>query len=118
MIDIYIDNIKVKALNIEGDKNALIIEHDKDKAMIVIDDVALTDLYYFVQRRCESKGLITIYNKFSRSEIKSEAIKEFSERLKSISIGLEIGDDKKFKMTAVSTIAIDKIAKEMTEVEK
>lgn len=46
---------------------------------------------------------------------KSEAIKEFAERLKSISIGLEIGDDKKFKVTVVSTVAIDKIAKEMTE---
>ena len=51
-------------------------------------------------------------------QAKSEAIKEFAERLKSISIGLEIGDDKKFKMTVVSTVAIDKIAKEMTEVQK
>lgn len=51
-------------------------------------------------------------------ETKSEAIKEFAERLKSISIGLEIGDDKKFKMTVVSTVAIDKIAKEMTEVKE
>lgn len=50
--------------------------------------------------------------------IKSEAIKEFAERLKSISIGLEIGDDKKFKMTVVSTVAIDKVAKEMTEVKE
>ena len=40
-------------------------------------------------------------------QAKSEAIKEFAERLKSISIGLEIGDDKKFKMTVVSTVAID-----------
>ena len=48
----------------------------------------------------------------------NEAIKEFAERLKSISIGLEIGDDKKIKVMAVSTIAIDKIAKEMTEVQK
>lgn len=51
-------------------------------------------------------------------EIKSEAIKEFAERLKSISIGLEIGDDKKIKMMVVSTTAIDNIAKEMTEVKE
>ena len=51
-------------------------------------------------------------------QAKSEAIKEFAERLKSISIGLEIGDDKKVKMMAVSTTAIDKIAKEMTEVKE
>lgn len=51
-------------------------------------------------------------------QAKSEAIKEFAERLKRTSIGLEIGDDKKFKMTVVSTVAIDKIAKEMTEVKE
>ncbi len=49
---------------------------------------------------------------------KSEAIKEFADRLKSISIGLEIGDDKKIKMMVVSTTAIDNIAKEMTEVKE
>lgn len=49
---------------------------------------------------------------------KSEAIKEFAERLKRTSVGLEIGDDKKFKMTIVSTVAIDNLVKEMTEEEK
>ena len=43
------------------------------------------------------------------------AIKEFAERLKRTSIGLEIGDDKKFKITVVSTVAIDNLVKEMTE---
>ncbi len=52
------------------------------------------------------------------NQIKSEAIKEFVERLKRTSIGLEIGDDKKFKMTVVSTVAIDNLVKEMTEVQK
>ena len=46
-----------------------------------------------------------------------EAIKGFAERLKRTSIGLEIGDDKKFKMTVVSTVAIDNLVKEMTEKE-
>lgn len=46
---------------------------------------------------------------------KSEAIKEFAERLKRTSVGLEIGDDKKLKMTVVSTVAIDNLVKEMTE---
>lgn len=49
------------------------------------------------------------------STIKSEAIKEFAEKLKRTSIGLEIGDDKKLKMTVVSTAAIDNLVKEMTE---
>ena len=51
----------------------------------------------------------------ARKIIKSEAIKEFAERLKETSIGLEIGDDKKFKMTVVSTVAIDRLVKEMME---
>lgn len=53
----------------------------------------------------------------ARKIIKSEAIKEFAERLKRTSIDLEIGDDKKFKMMVVSTVAIDNLVKEMTEVE-
>ena len=48
-------------------------------------------------------------------QAKSNAIKEFAERLKRTSIGLEIGDDKKLKMTVVSTAAIDNLVKEMTE---
>lgn len=51
----------------------------------------------------------------ARKIIKSEAIKDFAERLKRTSIGLEIGDDKKFKMTVVSTVAIDSVVKDMTE---
>ena len=65
---------------------------------------------------CSRKEYNRLLQKLQQA--KSEAIKEFAERLKSISIGLEIGDDKKIKVMAVSTIAIDKIAKEMTEVQK
>lgn len=65
---------------------------------------------------CSRKEYNRLLQKLQQA--KSEAIKEFAERLKSISIGLEIGNDKKFKMMAVSTIAIDKIAKEMTEVKE
>ena len=68
------------------------------------------------------KDNINDYNtaqlRIAREELrtaKSEAIKEFVERVKRTSIGLEIGDDKKFKMTVVSTAAIDNIVKEMTE---
>ena len=52
---------------------------------------------------------------YQPEKIKSEAIKEFAEKLKRTSIGLEIGDDKKLKMTVVSTVAIDNLVKEMTE---
>ena len=69
-----------------------------------------------------AKDNINDYNtaqlRIAREELrtaKSEAIKEFVERVKETSIGLEIGDDKKFKMTVVSTVAIDNLVKEMTE---
>ena len=65
---------------------------------------------------CSRKEYNRLLQKLQQA--KYEAIKEFAERLKSISTGLEIGDDKKVKMMAVSTTAIDKIAKEMTEVKE
>jgi hypothetical protein len=68
------------------------------------------------------KDNINDYNtaqlRIAREELrtaKSEAIKEFVERVKETSIGLEIGDDKKLKMIVVSTVAIDNLVKEMTE---
>ena len=69
-----------------------------------------------------AKDNINDYNtaqlRIAREELrtaKSNAIKEFAERLKRTSVGLEIGDDKKLKMTVVSTVAIDNLVKEMTE---
>ena len=64
------------------------------------------------EHKAENKRLLQ-----KLQQAKSEAIKDFAERLKRTSIGLEIGDDKKFKMTVVSTVAIDNLAKEMTEEE-
>lgn len=60
---------------------------------------------------------LNIFTKNHIKVIRLQAIKEFAERLKRTSIDLEIGDDKKFKMTVVSTVAIDNLVKEMTEVE-
>lgn len=73
--------------------------------------------------RCRKDALDLINRKKAENErllqkMQSEAIKEFAERLKRTSIGLEIGDDKKFKMTVVSTLAIDNLVKEMTEVQE
>ena len=71
-----------------------------------------------------AKDNINDYNtaqlRIAREELrtaKSNAIKEFAERVKRTSVGLEIGDDKKLKMTVVSTVAIDNLVKEMTEKE-
>lgn len=53
--------------------------------------------------------------KYFNMTTRDETIKEFAERLKKIAIGIEFGDDKKIKMTIVSTLAIDHIVKEMTD---
>ena len=86
-----IENLKVELKVMRGAANSYKIAYEKETP-------------YAIQ--------VEVSDKIEK-QIKSEAIKEFAERLKSISIGLEIGDDKKFKKTVVSTVAIDKIAKEM-----
>lgn len=68
-----------------------------------IDNFSKETLDLINRQRAEIERLLQ-----KLQQAKSEAIKEFAERLKSISIGLEIGDDKKIKMMVVSTIAIDK----------
>lgn len=82
---------------------------------------------FYKKHRCSTLMLNAVSDIISRykaenkwllqklQQAKSEAIKEFAERLKRTSIGLEIGDDKKFKMTVVSTVAIDNLVKETEE---
>lgn len=63
MIDVYIDDIKIKTLGYDGDKNQLAIENGENKAMLIFDDDVLYQLYILVKNRGEMKGLIPIYNK-------------------------------------------------------
>lgn len=63
MIDVYIDDIKIKTLGYDGDKNQLAIENGENKAMLIFDDNVLYQLYILLKNRGEMKGLIPIYNK-------------------------------------------------------
>ena len=63
MIDVYIDDIKIKTLGYDGDKNQLAIENGENKAMLIFDDDVLYQLYILVKNRGEMKGLIPIYDK-------------------------------------------------------
>ena len=63
MIDVFIDDIKIKTLGYDGDKNQLAIENGENKAMLIFDDDVLYQLYILVKNRGEMKGLIPIYNK-------------------------------------------------------
>ena len=101
-------------------------EMAEDNRMPIINQCICSDVLNLINRqkaeieRLKNKNTLLLKKKCkdintARKIIKSEAIKEFAERLKRTSIGLEIGDDKKFKMTIVSTVAIDNLVKEMTE---
>lgn len=72
---------------------------------------------FYKKHRCSTLMLNAVSDLINRqkAEIERLTAKEFVERVKETSIGLEIGDDKKFKMTVVSTVAIDNLVKEITE---
>lgn len=62
MVDIYVDDIKLKSLGYDGDKNKLAIENGENKALLIFDDDVLYEMYILTKNRCETKGLIPIYN--------------------------------------------------------
>lgn len=63
MIDIYIDDIKLKLpFGYDGDKNKLAVESGENKALLIFDDDVLFQLYVLTKNRCEMKGLTPIYN--------------------------------------------------------
>lgn len=70
MIDIYIDDIKIKTFGYYGDKNQLAIEKGENKATLIFDDDVLYQLYILVKNRGEMKGLIPIYNKLEPITVK------------------------------------------------
>lgn len=70
MIDIYIDDVKIKTLGYDGDKNQLAIENGENKAMLIFDDDVLYQLYILVKNRGEMKGLIPVCNKLEPITVK------------------------------------------------
>ena len=70
MIDVYIDDIKIKTLGYDGDKNQLAIENGENKAMLIFDDDVLYQLYILVKNRGEMKGLIPVCNKLEPITVK------------------------------------------------
>ena len=109
---------KIIAERHEKDARDLLVDCTRQLEEAKVEIEGLTDLSDQLGNDIDIK-LNYIYDLEEKIETaKSEAIKEFAERLKRTSIGLEIGDDKKFKMTVVSTVAIDNLVKEMTEVQE
>ena len=68
MIDIYIDDVRVKTIGLSDGKHNLILEAKSDKenkAQILFDDEELKTLYILSKNRCEVQGLIPVYNTIS-----------------------------------------------------
>lgn len=67
MIDIYIDDVRVKTIGL-SEKHNLILEAKSDKenkVQILLDDEELKTLYILSKNRCEVQGLIPVYNTIS-----------------------------------------------------
>lgn len=109
--DTQIKNLKGELKAMRGAANSYKMALEKDQKVIERQEAKIRDKQSEID--CMKYKFAVLKEKIKNQ--KSEVIKAFSERLKSISIGLEIGDDKKIKVMAVSTLAIDNIAKEMTE---
>ena len=68
MIDIYIDDVRVKTIGLSDEKHNLILEAKSDKenkVQILLDDEELKTLYILSKNRCEVQGLIPVYNTIS-----------------------------------------------------
>lgn len=62
MIDIYIDDVEIKTIDVVDGKHRLIAESDSHKIQLLLDDEEFRDLYILSKNRCETSGLIPIYN--------------------------------------------------------
>ena len=65
MIDIYIDDVRVKTIGLSDGKHNLILEAKRDKenkVQILFDDEELKSLCILSKNRCEIQGLIPVYN--------------------------------------------------------
>ncbi len=114
--DLLMDSEEIVKCYNRAIKNIELINRQKAEIKRLGTELDLSKSFHkeaVAERNFYYHQMIRFENMFKTA--KSEAIKEFAERLKRTSVGLEIGDDKKFKMTVVSTAAIDNLVKEMTE---
>lgn len=63
MFDVYIDDIRFKKFDYEGDMNKLAIESGENKALLIFNDDALYQLYIALKNRLETKRMIPVYNR-------------------------------------------------------
>lgn len=63
MIDIYVDDVKCESINTIKEGYKINLKNNKEENLIlVLSEEAFVDLYGRIKRRCETQGLIPIYN--------------------------------------------------------
>ena len=63
MIDIFMDDIKCESINSVKDGYRINLKNDKQESLIlVLSEENFIDLYGRIKRRCETQGLVPIYN--------------------------------------------------------
>ena len=64
MIDIYFDDVNFSGINFEKEGFKLIFKNEKDESLsLILGEDNFRDFYYIVKNRCETQGLIPVYNK-------------------------------------------------------
>lgn len=63
MIDIFIDDVRCESINTIKEGYVLHFKEGKEKEIsIVLTEENFVDLYGRIKRRCETQGLVPIYN--------------------------------------------------------
>lgn len=63
MIDIFIDDVKCKSINTIKEGYVIHFAEGKEKEIsIVLTEENFVDLYGRIKRRCETQGIVPIYN--------------------------------------------------------
>lgn len=63
MIDIFIDDMKCESINNIKEGYRLNFKNNNQQSLIlVLTEENFVDLYYRMKRRCETQGIVPIYN--------------------------------------------------------
>jgi hypothetical protein len=63
MIDIFIDDMKCESINSIKEGYRINLKNDKQESLaLILNEENFVDLYNRIKRRCETQGIIPIYN--------------------------------------------------------
>lgn len=63
MIDVFIDDVKCESINSIKEGYRINFKNDKQESLeLILTEKNFVDLYYRMKRRCETQGIVPIYN--------------------------------------------------------